>query len=330
MRTVSPSVRRRKRRQRYRAGASVELDRDDGGSTPRRRPERAGFYWYRTGADREFGAELRRRDGDRLRRGGDRERLCAPRRRDIDVFDVMGRVVADLKRQHRDQRHHQTRREAAPGARASPHPVKSCIPPLSSKSACYTVVLTQWCPSAVGRSLGISEDLEFWSLGNGAMRAYALQFCATSALPRPLSSEERYMLRDAEPVGAACLSGSRRGGAAGLEGRARRAPTMQRVIKRSSEPPALPRARATYGTPARPVGTTPPTTPSPISPIAALIEAIIDTPPLPTQDMANAMPAVCGEVRRGDVPEMQQITQSAVTNPVASHCLYKVTLTLCR
>ena len=138
------------------------------------------------------------------------------------------------------------------------------------------------------------------------------------------------MLRDAEPVGAACLSGSRRGGAARLEGRARRAPTMQRAIKRSSEPPALPRARAAYGIPARPVGTTPPTTPSRISPIAALTEAIIDTPPLLTQDLANAMPAIRGRVRQRDVPEMQEIVWSAVANPAASCSLYKVTLTSCR
>ena len=135
------------------------------------------------------------------------------------------------------------------------------------------------------------------------------------------------MLRDAEPVGAACLSGSRRAGAAGLEGRARRALRMQRVTKRSSEPPALPRASAAYGIPARPVGTTPPTTPSTISPIAALTEAIIDTPPLLTQDLANATPAVRGGVRQLDVPEMQEIVQSAVPNPTASCTLYKVTLT---
>lgn len=138
------------------------------------------------------------------------------------------------------------------------------------------------------------------------------------------------MLRDAEPVGAACLSGSRRGVAVGLEGRARRAPAMQREIKSSSEPPALLRARAAYGIPATPVGTTPPTTPSPISPIAALTEAIIDTPPLRCLDVANAMPAVRGVVRQGDVPENQEIIQSAVTNPTASYCLYKVTLTSCR
>ena len=160
--------------------------------------------------------------------------------------------------------------------------------------------------------------------------AYALQFCATSALPRPLSSEERYMLREAEPVGAACLSGSRRGGAAGLEGRARRAPTMQKVTKRRSEPPALPRASAAYGIPARPVGTTPPTTPSTISPIAALTDAIIDTPPLLPQDLANAMPAARRGVRQRDVLEMQEIVQSAVANPMASCSRYRVTLTLCR
>jgi len=138
------------------------------------------------------------------------------------------------------------------------------------------------------------------------------------------------MPREAEPVGAACLSGSLRGGTAGLEGRARRALTMQRAIKRSSEPPALPRARAAYGIPAKPVGTTPPTTPSPISPIAALTEAIIDTPPLLTQDLANAMPVGWGGVRRRDVPEMQEIVQSTLANPTASCSLYKVTLTSCR
>ena len=138
------------------------------------------------------------------------------------------------------------------------------------------------------------------------------------------------MLRDAEPVGAACLSGSRRGGAVGLEARARCAPTMQRVTRRSNEPPALPRARAAYGIPARPVGTTPPTTPSTISPIAALTEAIIDTPPLLTQDLANAMPAVPGGVRQRDVPEMQEIVQLAVANPTASCSRYRVTLTSCR
>jgi hypothetical protein len=138
------------------------------------------------------------------------------------------------------------------------------------------------------------------------------------------------MLREAEPVGAACLSGSRRGGAARLEGRARRAPTMQRATKRSSEPPALPRASAAYGIPARPVGATPPTTPSTISPIAALTDAIIDTPPLLTQDLANAMPAAWGGVRQRDVPEMQEIVPSAVANPTASCSLDRVTLTSCR
>ena len=138
------------------------------------------------------------------------------------------------------------------------------------------------------------------------------------------------MLRDAEPVGAACLSGSRRGGVVGLDGRERRAPTMQRAIKRSNEPPALPRARAAYGIPATPDGTTPPTTPSTISPIAALIEAIIDTPPLLAQDLANAMPAEWGGVRQRDVPEMQEIVQTAVSNSTASCSLYRVTLTSCR
>jgi len=52
------------------------------------------------GAGRALGAELWRRDGDRRRRGGDRERLRARRCRDVDIFDVVGRVVADLEHQH--------------------------------------------------------------------------------------------------------------------------------------------------------------------------------------------------------------------------------------
>ena len=138
------------------------------------------------------------------------------------------------------------------------------------------------------------------------------------------------MLRDAEPVGAACLRGSRRGVAVGLEGRPRCAPAMQRAIKRSSEPPALPRTRATYGIPAIPVGATPPTTPSPISPIAALTDAIIDTPPLPFLGVANAMPAVRGAGRRLDVAEIHEIVWSAVTGPTASCSHYKVSLTSCQ
>lgn len=138
------------------------------------------------------------------------------------------------------------------------------------------------------------------------------------------------MLRDAEPVGVACLSGSRRGWAVGLEGRARCALTMQRAIKRSSEPPALPRARATYGIPAIPVGTTPPTTPSPISPIAALTEPIIDTPPLLPLLMANTMPAAQGVVRRRNVPEMHEIVRPAVMVSTSTCRRYKVSLTSCR
>jgi hypothetical protein len=192
------------------------------------------------------------------------------------------------------------------------------------------VIVARWCPRAVGRWRGRSENLEFWGPLKPRGAAYALQFFAESASPRPLSSEERYMLRDPEPVGVACLSGSRRGWAAGLEGRARCAPTMQRAIKRSSEPPALPRARATYGIPAIPVGMTPPTTPSPISPIAALTEAIINTPPLLLPDVANAMPAVRGVVHWRNVPEMYEIVRSAVTHSTSRCRRYKVSLTSCR
>src|SRR4029450_1917932 len=56
----------------YRGGASVKLERDDGGSAPLRRTEGAGFYRERSGAGRGLGAELRRR-GERApakERGG--------------------------------------------------------------------------------------------------------------------------------------------------------------------------------------------------------------------------------------------------------------------
>src|SRR4030095_13899702 len=120
------------------------------------------------------------------------------------------------------------------------------------------------------------------------------------------------MLRDAEPVGAACLSGSRRAGTAGLEGRARLAPTMHPATRGRSAPQALPRTRATYGIPARPVGTTPPMTPSPISPIAALIDTPLIAAPLPRLE-AITMPAGWRAPRQPDVPEMHEVAQGTST-----------------
>src|SRR5262245_30826104 len=112
---------------------------DDGGSAPLRRTEGASFYRERAGAGQALGAELRRRDGDRRRRGTDRERLRGRRRRDVDVLDVMRRVVSNLEHQHRDQRHHEGRCSAAPSelpdgrgtseAGARRHPFRSFIPP---------------------------------------------------------------------------------------------------------------------------------------------------------------------------------------------------------
>ena len=322
MRTAAPPVRRRHRRQHDRGGASVELVRDDRGSTPRRRPERASFHGERSGAGRALGAKLRRRDGDRRRRGGDRKRLRGRRRRDVDVLDVVGRVVADLKHQHRDQRHHQTRREAAPGARATRHAVKSCIPPVSSPRLllhgnCYAV-----------NTAGHAEREKL--LNSGASRAAPCGIRVADlrhvSSPRSLSSEERYMLRG-EPVGVACLSGNRRGGAAGLEGRARFAPTMQPTNNSTSEPEALARTRAAYGIPASPVGTTPPTTPSPISPIAALTDAIAALMAhLPPRDMASAMPALQCAGRLRDVREMNEVAGRCAAGRCSN---YTVFLTSC-
>ena len=106
------------------------------------------------------------------------------------------------------------------------------------------------------------------------------------------------MLRGADPVDAArprvsCGAGA----AADLEGRtsdredrARLALATQAPINSSSAPIARASAIAAYWMPASPVGTTPPMTPSPISPIVALT----DNPP----DGSEAIPMPVGSLRQ--------------------------------
>src|SRR3989454_4135007 len=98
----------------YRGGATVRLERGRGRSAFLRETERADVEDGECGADGAVGAGLRRRDGDRRSDGNGGERLFPPRR-DVDVLDVLGRVVTDLGRDDCDERHQGACRAAPPG-----------------------------------------------------------------------------------------------------------------------------------------------------------------------------------------------------------------------
>jgi hypothetical protein len=113
------------------------------------------------------------------------------------------------------------------------------------------------------------------------------------------------MLRGAEPVDAARLRASRGAGeAAGLEGRPRLEPTTQPASNRSSAPKVPAKTTAACWMLGRPAGTTPPTRPSPISPIAVLTSAP------PTGYTAIQVPASRHPERHRDLSKLHVMTPS--------------------